>query len=94
LLQKARTPYVRLGPERTEGGGLRLRLDDRAAARGMTEHLVGLGHRRIGFIEGEPRSGSSRSRRQGFLQAMVAHGLQAEWVFVGDDTYPSGVAGG
>jgi LacI family transcriptional regulator len=94
LLQQAHTPYVRLGPERTDGGGLRLRLDDRAAARGMTEHLVGLGHRRIGFIEGEPRYGSSRSRRQGFLEAMAAHGLKTKWMFVGDYAYPSGVAGG
>jgi LacI family transcriptional regulator len=55
LLRQSGTPYVRLGPERAGGGGLSLRMDDHAAARGMTEYLIKLGHRRIGFIEGEPR---------------------------------------
>ena len=62
LLQESSTPYARLGPEREGGGGLRLRMDDRGAAIGMTEHLIGLGHRRIAFIVGEPRYGASRAR--------------------------------
>jgi LacI family transcriptional regulator len=94
LLQRAGTPYVRLGPERSDGGGLRLRMDDHAAAFGMTEHLIGLGHRKIGFIEGEPIYGSSCARRAGFIAAMQAHGLETPWVFVGDYTYQSGFAGG
>jgi LacI family transcriptional regulator len=94
LLQRAGTPYVRLGPERSGGGGLRLPMDDKAAVRGMVDHLVTLGHRHIGFIEGEPRYGSSRSRREGFLEAMAAHGLKTPWMFAGDYTYPSGIEGG
>ncbi|MEJ0048890.1 MAG: LacI family DNA-binding transcriptional regulator [Rhodospirillales bacterium] len=94
LLRGAGTPYVRLGPEQPDGGGLRLRMDDRAAARGMTDHLVALGHRRIGFIEGEQRYGSSHSRRDGFLESMAAHGLKSACMFVGDYTYQSGIEGG
>jgi len=93
LLKTSGTPFVRLGPERTEGGGLRLGVDDRAAAYEMTEHLIGLGHRRIAIILGEPRYAASRARREGFLAALAAHGLAvpAAWLQQGDFTFDSGV---
>jgi LacI family transcriptional regulator len=94
VLRDAGTPYVRLGPERLDGGGLRLSLDDRAAARGMTEYLLDLGHRRIGFIEGDRRYGSSGARRAGFLEAMQARGLFTPWIVEGDFTYASGERAG
>ncbi len=93
LLQESGTPYARLGPEREGGRGLRLRMDDRAAAAGMTEHLIGLGHRRIAFIVGEPRYGASRARREGFLEAMAAHHLPTPdaYILQGDFTFQSGM---
>ena len=94
VLREAGTPYVRLGPERASGGGLRLSLDDHAAARGMTDYLLDLGHRRIGFIEGDRRYGSSSARRAGFLQAMQARGLVTPWMAEGDFTYASGLQAG
>src|SRR5215472_14183946 len=42
-----------------------------------TEHLIGLGHRRIGFLAGRPDLESARLREQGFRQAMDAAGLPA-----------------
>jgi LacI family transcriptional regulator len=94
LLDKAGTPYVRVGPERAEGLGPRVHMDDVAAAREMTEHLIGLGHRRIGFIVGEPRYGASEARREGYLAAMAAHDLPVSdgWVRQGDFTFQSGMA--
>lgn len=93
LLVASGTPFVRLGPERAAGGGLRLRVDDHAAAFRMTEHLIGLGHRRIGMILGEPRYAASGARWDGFLRAMAAHGLAVPdpWVRKGDFTFDSGV---
>ena len=93
LLDKAGTPYVRLGPERAEGLGPRVHMDDVAAAREMTEHLSGLGHKRIGFIVGEPRYGASQARREGYLAAMKAHGLPVSEGLVrqGDFTFQSGM---
>lgn len=93
LLRQSATPYVRLGPDCSGGGGLRIRMDDRAAAVGMTEHLIELGHRHIGFVVGDPRYGASRSRREGFLQAMASHGLplRDDWVQQGDFTFQSGL---
>lgn len=93
LLDKAGTPYVRLGPERPEGLGPRVHMDDFAAAREMTQHLAGLGHRRIGFIVGEPRYGASQARRAGYLDAMKQLNLPVtdSWVRQGDFTFQSGL---
>ncbi|AAK24287.1 LacI family DNA-binding transcriptional regulator [Caulobacter vibrioides] len=93
LLDRAGTPYVRVGPERAEGLGPRVHMDDVAAAREMTDHLIGLGHKRIGFIVGEPRYGASQARRDGYLEAMRAKGLSVPefWVRQGDFTFQSGL---
>lgn len=92
LLDKAGTPYVRLGPESPEGPGPRVHMDNFAAARDMTEHLAALGHRRIGFIVGEPRHGASQARREGYMAAMAARGLTVDprWIRQGDFTFQSG----
>lgn len=92
-LDKAGTPYVRVGPERAEGLGPRVHMDDVAAAREMTQHLADLGHKRIGFIIGEPRYGASQARREGYLEAMNARGLPVadSWVRQGDFTFQSGL---
>ncbi|MDR3507539.1 MAG: LacI family DNA-binding transcriptional regulator [Caulobacteraceae bacterium] len=92
LLKKSGTPFVRLAPERSLPGGLRMRLDDRGAAARMTKALIDLGHRRIAFIAGEPRYGASRARREGFLTAMTDQGLTVEptWMQDGDFTFQSG----
>lgn len=47
-----------------------VRVDDRKAAADMTLHLLGLGHRRIGFIKGHPNQTASAERLAGFEQAM------------------------
>lgn len=46
--------------------------DDRLGARLATEHLLGLGHRRIGHLTGG--GGAARLRREGFEDAMRAAG--------------------
>ena len=60
----------------------------------MTNHLVSLGHSRIGFISGPRDSVSSRKRQQAFVDALHRHGLelQASFVVEGAFTYDSGVA--
>ena len=51
-------------------------MDDQRAAREMTEYLLGLGHRRIGHIAGNPDHIASLLRRQGYEEAIVAAGLE------------------
>jgi LacI family transcriptional regulator len=56
-------------------GGPLVTTDNEAAAYDVTDHLVGLGHRRIAFLEGPPGMVASRQRRDGFLACMRDAGL-------------------
>jgi LacI family transcriptional regulator, galactose operon repressor len=49
-------------------------VDNRAAAREATEHLLSLGHRRIAFVEGPAGLHTSAHRREGFEAAVAAAG--------------------
>ena len=50
-------------------------LEDARGMRLATEHLIELGHRRIGFINGTPGTDTAVRRAQGFHEAMSAAGL-------------------
>ena len=50
-------------------------LDDRRAAEDMTDYLISLGHRRIGFISGDPRHASAALRLQGYRAVLEHHGI-------------------
>jgi LacI family transcriptional regulator len=52
-------------------------VDNRAAARDAAEHLLGLGHRRIAFVEGPAGLHTSAHRLEGFEAAMAAAGAEA-----------------
>jgi LacI family transcriptional regulator/LacI family repressor for deo operon, udp, cdd, tsx, nupC, and nupG len=56
------------------------------------EHLIGLGHRRIGFIEGLPQLSTSRERLRGYRQALEEQGIpfDASLVRQGDSRQGSG----
>lgn len=52
---------------------------NRAAARAMTEHLIAIGRRRIGYIgERDDKGTRGAQRRLGFLDALRAAGLDAK----------------
>jgi LacI family transcriptional regulator len=61
-----------------------------------TEHLLELGHRRIGFISGPKRMMCSRARLDGYRAALEAAGVPAaeELIEQGDFYHESGFAGG
>lgn len=56
--------------------------DNRRGFRLATEHLIALGHRRIGYLGYDRRFTSGRERYAGFTGAMAGHGLpvEARWV--------------
>jgi LacI family transcriptional regulator len=68
-------------------------IDDEAAAHAMTAHLIGMGHRRIGFIAGHPNQTASGLRREGYRRALRDAGIQAspDLMGQGDFTYRSGL---
>jgi LacI family transcriptional regulator len=95
ILQARRLPYVRVAPDDWAQGGPCVVMDDEAAAREMTEHLLGLGHRRIGFVEGHPEHPSSRLRHQGYRAALKAAGASdGQPVELGYNDTPSGYEAG
>jgi LacI family transcriptional regulator len=55
-----------------------VRINDFAAAQEMTNYLLGLGHRRIGFIRGHPNQTASAERERGFEVAMREAGLRVD----------------
>ena len=63
------------------------------AARAMTRHLLDLGHRRIGFINGHPNQTATGQRFHGYVEAMTEAGLSvdADQVAQGYFTYRSGL---
>ena len=69
-------PYVLIAPDAEGIEGSSIAMDDRAAAREMTDYLIGLGHQRIGFVAGHPGHGYSRWREQGWRQSLAAHGIE------------------
>ena len=67
-------------------------IDDRAGGRTIGEHLVALGHRRVGFVQGPPEHQSARLRYDGFRDALRDAGIDDEpWTATGDFTFRSGV---
>ena len=71
-------------------------IDDAAAARMAVEHLVALGHRRIGMISGQGDDPMNfevpRLRRRGFIDALAAAGLDFDETLVESGNF--GIDGG
>ncbi len=72
-----------------------VQIDDIRGAIEATEHLIGLGHRRIGFISGPLTSATAADRLEGFRQAMARHSLPVEENLIaeGHFTFDGGAAG-
>lgn len=92
-LENRKIPFVRIGAEKTSEAGDRIGIDDRVAGKEMTEYLLGLGHRQIGFIKGDPAYDVSRRRFEGYMDAMTEAKISVEgnWCVTGDFSYESGL---
>ena len=56
----------------------RVGIDNRRAADSATRYLLSLGHRKMGIITGDPSSGTSVDRLEGFLQALRNAGIRPD----------------
>jgi len=77
-LQEASIPIVRIAPKQHLSATPSIGIDDYAAARQITAHLAGLGHRRIGFILGRPEHGATEQRYLGFVDEMRAQQIPVD----------------
>ena len=91
-LDGAGMPYVRVAPATARARSACIEVEDEAAARIITDHLLDLGHRRIGLIQGPPGHAASARRLSGFRQALAAHGVEPEPELIQDGlfSYDSG----
>ncbi len=90
LLAERKIPFARIGSV-APGPGIAMVMGDEGSARLATEHLIGLGHRRIGFISGSEEYNLSNWRIDGWRKAMDAAGLSQDGLCAhGDFSYESG----
>lgn len=68
-----------------------VRIDDRQAAYDMARHLLDLGHRRIGFIVGNPDQAASAERLAGFYAAVREYEDVETTIAEGDFSFASGL---
>lgn len=93
LLRKLKARAVLVGPGKAEAHHSAVMIDEYQAAYDMTAHIIGLGHKRIGFIVGNPHQTASGQRLSGYLDAMSEGGLDVPegMVMQGLFTYRSGI---
>ena len=68
-------PFVRIAPNEIKHSSPYVDMDDEGAAREMTAHLIGIGHRRIGFIIGHPNHFASHLRLRGYKLGLEHHSI-------------------
>lgn len=91
LLYRNGLVFARLGSKR-DGEGFAVYMDDEAAARCATDHLLDLGHARIAYVEGHPEYAISGDRLRGFRAALTTRGIALDPAYLqpGDFTYEAG----
>lgn len=93
FLVKRDLPAVFLSGKEGYGRSRRVCIDDYSAAREITEHLIALGHERIGLIKGHPNQFSSEERLRGYKEGLRDAGIKFDKTLVaqGYFTYDSGL---
>lgn len=95
LLKEAGIPLVRIAPTIDKAAHPFVETNDLDASFELAEVLIGLGHRRIGFITGHPDHRAVGLRFEGYRKALRANGIafQGELVVVGDNRFHAGEEG-
>lgn len=77
-LETQKIPVVFLDTGRTGMHASNIKVDYGMGIMEAVEHLVGLGHRRIGYIGGPVKYASARARRSAFLKCLQKYGLSMD----------------
>jgi LacI family transcriptional regulator len=93
LLSTYRVPFVLINPLNREKPVPCVTGDDYHGAFAMTEHLISLRHRRIGFLMGPRNLRASLDRLYGYRAALDVHGIpfEEQWVEDSENTYDGGI---
>ena len=74
-LRQRGMPFVMLDHSHELSGTTFVAAANQSGARSAIDHLIGLGHRRIGFITGKPGVSSARERLAGYRDALSGAGI-------------------
>jgi LacI family transcriptional regulator len=84
LLAELGLPFVLHGRTICTAPHAWLDIDNEGAFRHATKHLLDLGHRRVGLINGAARFTYAAHRERGFRDALASRGLTVEERFIGE----------
>ncbi|MBP2702527.1 LacI family DNA-binding transcriptional regulator [Microbispora sp. RL4-1S] len=79
---RSSTPVVVIDPVR-DSTAPSVTADNLAGATTVAEHLLSLGHRRIGFITGRPNLAAAWSREEGYRRALTEAGVPVDPALIG-----------
>ncbi len=97
ILNEANIPISRIGPnEIIDKDNSTIMIDDRKAAREVTEYLISLGHKRIGHVRGSEDQGATHKRYSGYTDALKAASIPIieELIKPGNFRFESGLKAG
>ena len=96
VLERFDVPVARVGPNNLRDAPIIVKINERAAARELTEHLISLGHYRIAFVRGAEDQNATHERFAGYCDALAVAGLALDEALVqpGDFNFPTGLAAG
>jgi LacI family transcriptional regulator len=88
------SPVAQVAPRGNDAGTLNTLIDDTSASRTLTEHVIGLAHRRIAFVLGHPDHDATAQRYAGYKQALQTHKIKLDPALVspGNFSFESGRA--
>lgn len=95
-LKATGTPVVRFSPEAPLPDVIDVDIDNCQAGYDITKYLIGLGHRRIGFIRGPLEHADARGRFEGYRKALADADIpfRDDYCQIGNYTYKTGMQAG
>ncbi len=82
LLRLNNTPFARISPSDKSPSGTWVSSNDLGASEMLTNYVVSLGHRRIGFIKGPANHSATQLRYEGYRNCIKQHGIVFERTLV------------
>lgn len=96
FLQKSKIPYCLIDRDMFNIGKYKIGVNHFHGAYLATQHLIELGHKKIGHITGPLVLQGARQRLNGYKQAMSDYNLPVDedWIYIGDYSFDKGKSGG
>ncbi|OLF81632.1 LacI family transcriptional regulator [Maricaulis sp. W15] len=96
VLERFDVPVARVGPNNLPDARIIVKINEREAARELTEHLISLGHTRIAFVRGKEDQNATHERFAGYRDALDGAGIALDEALVqpGDFNFPTGLEAG